>query len=192
MSPYAPLDPQPLTLDPYPVTTIHRLTPDEIAANLSALNSLLEDVVGGGASIGFLWPMAPGEADTFWRSCVAPVAEGTRVLFVARDDAGEIIGTGQLDLAQRANGRHRAEVMKMMTHSSARRNGVGRAIMRRLEEEARALGRTTLHLDTVDGNVAAERLYQSQGWIKIGGIPAYATDINGRPEKNAIYYKLLE
>src|SRR6185295_1204995 len=91
----------------------------------------------------------------------------------------------------RANGLHRAEVMKMMVHPRGRKQGIGRAIMRRLEEEAEALGRTTLHLDTVDGNQAAERLYQSQGWTKIGGIPAYAVNIHGVPERNAIYYKLL-
>ena len=86
---------------------------------------------------------------------------------------------------------HRAEITKMMVRRSARQRGIGRAIMQSLEDEARALGRTTLHFDTVDGNEAAERLYQSMGWIKIGGIPAYATNTDGLPENNAIYYKLL-
>jgi acetyltransferase len=172
------------------VTTIHRLAPDEIAASIPALSALLEDVVGGGASIGFLWPMAPGEADAFWRSCIAPVADGTRVLFVARDDAGEIIGTGQLDLATRANGFHRAEVMKLMVHPSARRHGTGRAVMQALEDEARRLGRTTLHLDTNDGS-PAEQLYRALGWTLVGGIPNYAANTDGSLQRNAIYYKLL-
>jgi acetyltransferase len=171
--------------------TIHRLAPDEIAANVPALSALLEDVVGGGASIGFLWPMSPGEADTFWRSCIAPVAEGSKVFLVARNEAGEIIGTGQLDLATRANGLHRAEIMKLMVHPSARRHGIGRALMLALEAEARRLGRTTLHLDTVSG-APAEHLYRALGWTLVGGIPNYATDTSGTPEKNAIYYKLLE
>jgi ribosomal protein S18 acetylase RimI-like enzyme len=81
--------------------------------------------------------------------------------------------------------------MKMMVAPTSRKKGVGRAIMVALEEEAERLGRTTLVLDTVDGNQAAEQLYQSQGWVKIGGIPAYAVNIHGVPEKNAIYYKLL-
>ncbi len=170
---------------------IEALTAGGIFAELTALSALLRDSVEGGASIGFSWPMDEGEADAFWRSTVGSVVDGTRVLLVARDDAGTIVGTGQLDLATRANGRHRAEVMKMMVHPSVRQKGVGRAIMQRLEDEALALGRTTLILDTVDGNQAAERLYQSQGWTKIGGIPAYATSIDGVPEKNAIYYKLL-
>jgi acetyltransferase len=168
------------------------LTAGGIFSALAALTELLEACVEGGASIGFLWPMDEGEAEAFWRSTVASLLDGTRVLLVARDDAGAIVGTGQLDLATRANGRHRAEVMKMMVHPSTRQKGVGRAIMQRLEEEALARGRTTLILDTVDGNQAAERLYQSQGWTKIGGIPAYAVSISGVPEKNAIYYKLLD
>jgi acetyltransferase len=170
---------------------VETLTPGQIFAEMPSLRRLLEETVEGGASIGFVWPMERGEAEAFWRSCVAPVTDGTRILIVARDDSGEIVGTGQLDLAMRRNGLHRAEVMKMMVRRSARQKGVGRAIMQRLEEEALRLGRTTLHLDTVDGNAAAERLYQSQGWVKIGGIPAYAVNIHGEPEKNAIYYKLL-
>lgn len=163
------------------MTTIHRLTPDEIAASVPALAALLEDVVAGGASVGFLWPMSPGEADAYWRSCLAPVADGSRVLLIARE-GDEIIGSGQLDLAQRANGVHRAEVMKLMVHPSARRHGTGRALMQALEDEARRLGRTTLHLDTVAG-APAEHLYRSLGWTLVGGIPNYATDTNGNPER---------
>jgi GNAT superfamily N-acetyltransferase len=170
---------------------IEALTAGGIFAEIPALSDLLRACVQGGASIGFVWPMADGEAEAYWRSTTSPVTKGTRVLLVARDDAGVIVGTGQLDLAMRANGMHRAEVMKMMVRPSARKSGIGRAIMQRLEEEAHNLGRTTLHLDTVDGNQAAERLYQSQGWTKIGGIPNYATNIDGVPERNAIYYKLL-
>ena len=172
------------------MTTIYRLAPDEIAANLTALSALLEDVVGGGASIGFLWPMSPGEADAFWRSCIAPVADGTKVFLVARDDAGVIIGTGQLDLATRANGLHRAEVMKVMVLRAARRHGTATALMQALEDEARRLGRTTLHLDTNDAS-PAELLYQSLGWTLVGGIPNYAANTDGSLQRNAIYYKLL-
>lgn len=169
---------------------VEALSAGGIFAELTALSNLLRDTVQDGASIGFVWPMHEGEAEAFWRSCVAPVTEGNRVLLIARDDRGKIVGSGQLDLATRANGRHRAEVMKLMVHPTARLRGIGRALMQRLEEEAKALGRTTLILDTVAGN-HAERLYQSLGWIFVGGIPDYAVNIHGVPEKNAIYYKLI-
>jgi acetyltransferase len=83
---------------------IHSLTPDDVIAELASFSALLEDCVEGGASIGFLWPMSDGEAEAYWRSVVGPLAEGSRVLLVARDDTGAIVGSGQLDLAMKANG----------------------------------------------------------------------------------------
>jgi GNAT superfamily N-acetyltransferase len=170
--------------------TIHRLAPDEIAASLPALSALLEDCVEGGASIGFLWPMSDGEAAAYWRSCVAPVTGGSRVLLVARDDAGAITGTAQLDLATRANSLHRAEVAKLMVLRSARLLGTGRALMLALEDEARRHKRTTLVLDTfLDGG--AEPLYRALGWTEAGRVPLYATWPDGTLGTTVYYYKLL-
>lgn len=163
-----------------------------LPANLPGLCALLEDCVEGGASVGFLWPMAAGEAEAYWRSCIAPIAEGTKVLIIARDDTNaRVVGSGQLDLSMRANGRHRAEVSKLMVLRSARREGVGSAIMAALEGEAQARGRTTLFLDTREGD-EAEYLYRALGWTKAGGIPRYALDPDGTPRANAFYYKLLD
>ena len=170
---------------------IEQLDAAGVSDNLTALSKLLEDCVEGGASIGFLWPMEDGEADAFWRSCVAPIADEQRLFFVARDDAGAIVGTGQLDLAQRSNGRYRAEVMKLMVHPTARRNGYARALMAAIEDAARAIGRTTLILDTNDES-PAELFYRSLGWNFVGGIPKFALLTDGTPHKNAIYYKLLD
>jgi GNAT superfamily N-acetyltransferase len=169
---------------------IHSLTSNDVTAELASLSALLENCVAGGASIGFLWPMSDGEAAAYWRTVVGPVAVRSRVVLVARDDAGAIVGTGQLDLATRANGLHRAEVMKLMVLASARRQGIARALMLALEAEARRHHRTTLHLDTNDGD-GAELFYQSLGWTYIGGIPEYAPGTDGTLRKNAIYYKLL-
>jgi len=175
---------------PIPVR-IEKLDSDGLAAVIPALCTLLEDCVQDGASIGFLWPMDEGEAESFWRSCLTPVADGMRVLLVARGEAGAVVGTAQLDMAVRSNGRHRAEVMKLMVHPSARRRGIARALMQAIEDEARRMDRTTLVLDTNDG-AEAEHLYRSLGWTFVGGIPKYALLTDGTPHKNAIYYKLLD
>src|SRR5439155_17150275 len=82
--------------------------------------------VESGASIGFLPPLAPGEADAYWRTVVAALRQDTRVLLVARDAAGAVVGSAQLELAVRPNARHRAEVAKVMVHTQARRQGIGR------------------------------------------------------------------
>ena len=78
-----------------------------------------------------------------------------------------------------------------MVHTQARRQGIGRALMRAVEEHAWRLGRTTLVLDTRRGD-HAERLYADVGWTLAGVIPKYARSANGRLDPSAFYYKLLE
>jgi ribosomal protein S18 acetylase RimI-like enzyme len=96
----------------------------------------------------------------------------------------------QLDLSTRANGRHRAEVIRLLVHRRARRRGLGRALMEAVEAEARRRERTTLVLDTRAGD-PSEALYQSLGWQRAGVIPRYARSANGAFDASAFYYKLL-
>jgi GNAT superfamily N-acetyltransferase len=155
-----------------------------------ALIALLQDSVDGGASVGFLPPLTLTEAKAYWRTVADAVGAGTRVLLVARDGT-DVVGTAQLDLATRPNARHRAEVMKVMVHRTARRGGIGRALMLTLEVEARRLGRTTLVLDTRQGD-HSERLYLSVGWRFAGVIPRYARSAGGQLDPSAFYYRLLD
>jgi GNAT superfamily N-acetyltransferase len=145
--------------------------------------------VDGGASVGFLPPLDPAEAATYWDGVAAALAEGARVLLLSHHD-GRPVGTVQLDLAMRPNGLHRAEVSRLMVHRAARRHGIGRALMLAIEERARALGRTTLVLDTRQGD-PSERLYQALGWQLAGAIPRYARSADGSLHTTALYYKLL-
>jgi len=170
---------------------IESLSAEATVPDLPVLSALLADAVESGASIGFLPPLAPGEADAYWRTVVAALREDTRVLLVARDAAGAVVGSAQLELAVRPNARHRAEVAKVMVHTQARRQGIGRALMRAVEAEARRRGRTTLALDTRRGD-HAERLYAGVGWTLAGVIPKYARSADGRVDPSAFYYKLLE
>jgi ribosomal protein S18 acetylase RimI-like enzyme len=171
-------------------TLIQSLTAEAARAAIPDLSALLEDTVESGASIGFLPPLAPGEAADYWADVAAAVAEGSRVLLVAGDAEAGLIGSAQLALETRPNGRHRAEVMKVMVHRKARRRGIGRDLMRAAEAEARRRGRTTLFLDTRRGD-PAERLYLATGWTFAGSIPRYARSADGALDANAIYYKLL-
>jgi acetyltransferase len=170
---------------------IESLGPERAVRELRALSTLLEDAVEHGASIGFLPPMAAGEARAYWQTVVAALRGGSRVLLVARDAEGGLVGSAQLDLATRPNARHRAEVMKVMVHTKARRQGIGRTLMLAIEEHARRLGRTTLVLDTRHGD-HAERLYADVGWTFAGVVPKYARSADGRLDPGAFYYKLLE
>ena len=161
------------------------------AARERALIALLQDVVDDGASVGFLPPLSSEEAGEYWDSVFTAVDGGARLLWVARTPGEGIAGTVQLDLEKRANGNHRAELIKLMVHTRARRRGIARALMLAAEAEARRLGRSTLFLDTRLGD-ASEILYRSLGWEFAGSIPRYARSAGGALDANAIYYRLLD
>ena len=170
---------------------IEALVPAAARAALPALIAILRDAVDSGASVGFLPPLKPATASAYWRGVVAALDAEPRVLLAARRaEDGEIVGTAQLEPSGKENGRHRAEVTKVMVLQSARRQGVGRALMLALEDHARRLGRTTLVLDTREGD-PSEALYVSVGWVKAGVIPRFAESAGGRLDGTALYYKLL-
>ncbi|PHK94758.1 GNAT family N-acetyltransferase [Pseudoroseomonas rhizosphaerae] len=168
---------------------IEELTAKALAAALPELAALLEACVADGASIGFLHPMPPGEAEGWWRGLEGSLCDGSRRVLVARQE-GRILGTGALALAGLPNGRHRAEVSKLMVHPAARRRGIARALMLALEGIAAAEGRTLLVLDTKTGD-AGEPLYRGLGWREAGAIPGYALRSGGGVDATMFYYKAL-
>jgi acetyltransferase len=169
---------------------VEALTVDATRPAETALVALLTDAVDSGASLGFLLPLRPATAVAYWRAVFGDIGAGSRVLLAARDADGAIVGSAQLELATRENGRHRAEVAKVMVLRAARRQGIGRSLMLVAEEHARRLGRTTLVLDTRAGD-PSERLYASIGWRRVGEIPCYARSADGLLHATALYYKLL-
>jgi ribosomal protein S18 acetylase RimI-like enzyme len=170
---------------------IERLRAVDVEHELPGLVAVLRDAVEDGASVGFLPPLGDAEAAEYWRQVSAAVAEASRVLLVARVEDGGLVGTVQLDLAMRPNGRHRAEVAKLMVHRAARRRGLGRGLMLAIEAEAKRLGRTTLVLDTRAGD-PSERLYAALGYQRAGLIPRYAASADGTLHATALYYRLLD
>jgi GNAT superfamily N-acetyltransferase len=156
---------------------------------LPDLVTLLQDAVQDGASIGFIQAPAQGEAESYWNGVFEAVQNGSKLMWVARAE-NRIVGTVQLGLEFRANGLHRAEVMKLMVHTNARRQGVGRALLERLEIKARSLGRTTLVLDTREGD-PSNAFYTTLGWVLVGEIPRYVTNPDGSFAATMVYYKLL-
>jgi GNAT superfamily N-acetyltransferase len=111
------------------------------------------------------------------------------VVLVAREE-GKILGTVQLRHVPWANGRHRAEVNKLLVRTAWQRRGTGRALMAAVEDAAREAGRRLLVLDTMQGS-AAEKLYRSTGWSEVGPIPAYANWPDGSLGPTVVYYKQL-
>ncbi len=169
---------------------IRELDGAEALARVDELAEVLRDCVEGGASVGFMLPLAEGRPQAFWRKVAAGVAAGERHLFVAEDDAGRVCGTLSLVVDMPDNQPHRADVSKMLVHRRARRQGVAERLLFELEARARALGRTTLVLDTVTGSDAS-RVYERLGWQKAGDIPNYALMPDGPLCSTSYYCKLL-
>ncbi len=172
--------------------TIERVTDWGDAGDVRAVAELLIACVEGGASIGFLAPMKPEEAEEYWRKIGSELAAGSRVLLVGREsETRRIVGAAQLVCETKPNGRHRAEVQKVMVLPSHRRRGIAARLMGAIEATAAERGVWLLFLDTSDSHAGARAFYEVLGYVYVGGIPGYATDTRGVPEQNAIFYKTL-
>ena len=168
---------------------IRRLDPAAIDEHLDSLAGVLEDVVVGGASIGYMAPFLHADAREAFESFATAVAHGRRLL-LAGFLGGVLVGTVQVILAAPPNQPHRGEITKLLVHRSGRRRGVARQLMERAEAEALAEGKTLLVLDTADDT--AERLYSRLGWTLVGVIPGFALFPDGRPCATTVFYKTLE
>jgi len=152
------------------------------------LAEVLVDCVEGGASVGFMLPLARRRAEEFWVGALESAARGERVVIVA-EDSGVVVGTVQVVLAAPENQPHRGEIAKMLVHRRARRRGVAAALMREAEVAASEAGKTLLVLDTASDD--AERVYARMGWQRVGVIPGYALWPDGGSVDTVVFYKEL-
>ena len=108
-----------------------------------------------------------------WRAEVTPekVVAPNGVFLVASID-GDAVGCGGLKRLDETTG----EIKRMYTAPAGRRQGVARAILRRLEDEARRLGYERLQLETGGPQHEAVALYESEGWIAIPPYGRYKDD----------------
>ncbi len=164
-------------------------TPEQAERDMQQLADLLIDAVASGASIGFMPPLEESEALNYWRSVIAAMRDGSRVLLVAAD--GDLIqGSVQIGLEMRANGNHRAEAMKLFVHRRARRQGLARALMAAVESTARQIGRTLVLMDTRTGG-GAEKMCEALGYVRFGEVPDYARNADGLLHATSFFYKQL-
>lgn len=170
--------------------SIELLNASNSLEHLPALVEILQDGINSGASIGYLPPFSDSDANDYWLGVLEKVTKGSSLLWVARDAELGVVGTVQLEFASKTNALHRAEVCKLLVHQKARRRGVARALMLELLRVARDLNRTTLVLDTREGD-PSNNLYQSLGFQISGLIPAYVTNEHGEFQATVIYFKLL-
>ncbi|MFR9726013.1 GNAT family N-acetyltransferase [Streptomyces sp. MS19] len=86
------------------------------------------------------------------------------------DDAGRPVGTGAWrahEAAEEGYAPGDAELKRMFVRREARGRGLARKVLARLEEEARAAGRTRLVLETGTRQPEAIGLYRSSGFTEL-------------------------
>ncbi|WP_331768288.1 GNAT family N-acetyltransferase [Embleya sp. NBC_00896] len=182
-------------MEKVPLPTITRLTADDFRSRIPSLADLLADVVAGGSSLGFLAPFDRNAAAAWWAALEPAVANGNLAVWIAentQDTNGGtgIAGTVSLALEPKPNGRHRAEVVKLMVHRDARGRGLGQALLTTAEQAAARAGATLLLLDT-EADSAADHLYRTTGWTRYGTVPQYAAGPTGSLRDCNFYYKQL-
>ncbi len=169
---------------------IENLTAARAQVLLNPLIALLQNIVNNGSSIGFLRPLSTEIAVAYWQTVFSALRSNDKILLAAMID-NKVVGSVQVELCQKQNGLHRAEVQKLMVLTTHRQHGIARKLMTAIEQAARTANRSTLFLDTVKGK-PAETVYERLGWTRTGSIPNYAVSPDGEMESTTIFCKLLE
>ena len=158
-------------------------------SQMRELGELLMDAVEGGASVGFLSLTAMNSIAEYWQS-IASAMDSNLALFVAEQE-GRIVGSVQIALCPKENGRHRAEIQKLFVLQNNRGKGLASRLMQAAEEFALSRDRTLLVLDTEQGSTA-ESMYEHWGWNRAGAIPGYAASPDGVLHPTVFFYKRLD
>ena len=171
------------------MTEIEQLSATQAQPLLAALTEVLQGCVADGASVGFIDAGDRAAMERFWQDKIFSLASGDNQLLVARQQ-GVIVATVMVGFSAMPNGRHRAEISKLLVHPSARRQGIARRLMQQAEQLAVEQGKTLLVLDTRSGDVATD-LYLSMDWQIAGSIPLYAESTEGALDATTVMYKVV-
>ncbi|SAL69201.1 N-acetyltransferase GCN5 [Caballeronia arvi] len=169
---------------------VRRVGADEALTYVEALADVLIDCVEGGASVSFMLPISRATAVEFWTHVAQGVVRHERILLVAEDAQGKVVGTVQVVIDQPENQPHRGDIAKMLVARRARRKGVAQRLMAAADDAARTAGKSVLVLDTVTGG-DAERLYERAGWQRVGIVPNYALMPDGTLCATTFFHKQL-
>ncbi|OTA69242.1 protease synthase and sporulation negative regulatory protein PAI 1 [Hypoxylon sp. EC38] len=93
--------------------------------------------------------------------------------FVARDEAGAVLGFVQLvrgltEPCLQGDASTHAELRRLYVDVSAHGRGVGSKLIAAVENRAKAEGFRTLWLTVWEDNAGAQRLYRKLGYVKVG------------------------
>ena len=168
---------------------VRLITADEASVLLPALSALLVDAVDHGASVNFMAGFSQDQASAYWQKQIKGLETNDRIWLVAEDN-GQLVGTVMCVFALQPNQPFRAELSKMIVHSSQRKRGIGTMLMSAIEDAALAAGKTHLILDTATGD-SGDRLYRRMGWVEVGTLRGFAYEPDGTLADATIFYKQL-
>ena len=103
---------------------IRRSLPADATKHVPELAELLIACVEGGASVSFMLPLSQERAEKFWRGVLDGAARGERIVLVAEDGSGAVMGTVQVVLSVPENQPHRGDIAKLLVHPRVRRQGI--------------------------------------------------------------------
>jgi ribosomal protein S18 acetylase RimI-like enzyme len=95
-----------------------------------------------------------------------------RTVIVVAEDGGRLVGSATLELEGRTEADAEplppdvAHIRMLGVHPDARGRGVGRRLMEACEARALAAGRTVMTLNTTQRMEAAQRMYESMGYVR--------------------------
>ena len=169
---------------------IVELSADEVRAAAEELGRLLLDAHEAGMALGLAGPLTEAHAREVWVETAARLDSVRRVLLVAREDFGAVVGTVQIVRSESENGRHRAEIQRLAVRADRRGVGIGRALLEAAVQRSRGLGLRLLWLTTHE-DTDSDRFYEAVGWTRLGAIPLYSARPDGSLAAGALYYLVL-
>ena len=96
----------------------------------------------------------------------APGCDGAFIVALADGEPVGCVGLRRNDVSM-------AEIKRMYVRPSHRRQGLGRVLLRAVEERARSLGYTRLVLETGERQPEAIALYAADGYLPLAGFGHY-------------------
>ena len=179
--------------NPPPPQAKPKLSVDRIAAfseeDLLALCEATDAAIIDGGGFGWVNPPGRQVIESYFRGLLM-VPE--REIYVGRVD-GVIVGSTQLVRPSRNNEAQAmaATITQAFVAPYARRLGLARMMVMRVEERARGMGYQVLNLDVRETHVGAIALYEALGYVRWGEHPAYAR-VGGQMIAGVFFYKLLQ
>lgn len=171
------------------MVSIEELDADAVRARAAELAQLLLEAHASGMALGLAAPLTAAGAREAYLRTAERLEPGERILLAAIEGE-DLVGAVQLDRTHAPNGRHRAELRRLVVRADRRGAGIGRALVQAAIDRARAAGLRLLWLTTHEGTVA-DRFYAELGWVRSGVIEDWARLPDGSLTGNAFFYLRL-